>query len=539
MKRIGEKLEGPLHKKQKLENPTDIWIERMQKKWHDRIALCDSKLKKTNFLRDQACEVIYDGRNLSLLTSLLDFCDDHNMRMKVLEQCVEFSFERQYKILEYLISLGADINFKDIYGKTLLMDDPISDGKELSGKYLEYFVSLGADINAKDNNGKTALIYAIEWLIDLYTPPEDEDLDTDPAIEFIENLLAMGADTNARDNIDGTVYNSISKAPMDIVQVLVNMMELARKIDFAVDNNFLRAQFFEKDFPNVIKRMKSLLRIQGAKGNLQNAIENIETSELSTKLKEDLKKIYLKIRDDFNLGSQEIFYLINPESSPASLSILIDAKINGNFACEVNESVGKLLEFYNATESGLDTAKIASLLESPEVCDIEIVELLKWEIYHANTKIIRENLARFIYEYSPTEELTNPLFETIKKFIKYTLPSEFKILITKVLEDFELLNSNPFFRFTQEKLSKVCAANDVLVKQCESHEQRYNEMKHEISSLKTLVNSLLASHPEDVMCTSTSESQLTGIVDSNACVATIDEFNSAVPAIPPVEMSMV
>lgn len=60
------------------------------------------------------------------------------------------NFEEAIKLL---IDKGADINFKDKYGNTVLMNACIMNNTELVKLLLEN----GADINAKDKDGYTAL----------------------------------------------------------------------------------------------------------------------------------------------------------------------------------------------------------------------------------------------------------------------------------------------------------------------------------------------------------------------------------------------
>ena len=112
------------------------------------------------------------------------------------------------KVVQALLSAGADINAKDKKGNTTLHHDAqcdscevyariISEGREAPERIgknrfcsfgiLEYLVSQGADVNAKNNAGKTALDYV----------REQEKRETDPkrtaklreAIELLERTM--------------------------------------------------------------------------------------------------------------------------------------------------------------------------------------------------------------------------------------------------------------------------------------------------------------------------------------------------------------
>merc|ERR1712223_2290004 len=59
-------------------------------------------------------------------------------------------------IVEFLLKNGADINTKDNFGHTALMNSAMSCDKEM----VKILLKNDANVNAKSNNGKTALIFA-------------------------------------------------------------------------------------------------------------------------------------------------------------------------------------------------------------------------------------------------------------------------------------------------------------------------------------------------------------------------------------------
>ena len=60
-------------------------------------------------------------------------------------------------IVELLLKHGADVNVKDNYGRTALIQAAVYGYTKIA----EFLIKHGVNVNVKDNNGDTALIYAI------------------------------------------------------------------------------------------------------------------------------------------------------------------------------------------------------------------------------------------------------------------------------------------------------------------------------------------------------------------------------------------
>lgn len=83
------------------------------------------------------------------------------------------SHKYSYEIIKRMLELGADVNFKDRYGKAPIhdlaleaynvgMDEKTSDQlTEKNAKFIELLLKYGADINAQDNAGMTAAHLAV------------------------------------------------------------------------------------------------------------------------------------------------------------------------------------------------------------------------------------------------------------------------------------------------------------------------------------------------------------------------------------------
>ncbi len=106
-----------------------------------------------------------------------------------------------------LIKSGANVNAKDIGGRTALMATATK--SNLSSSYAErlkdvaeLLIKSGVEVNAKDNEGMTALMLAARW----------GNKDT------VELLIKSGANVNAKDN-EG--YSALMHAGSDDIANLL------------------------------------------------------------------------------------------------------------------------------------------------------------------------------------------------------------------------------------------------------------------------------------------------------------------------------
>jgi Ankyrin repeats (3 copies)/Ankyrin repeat len=121
-----------------------------------------------------------------------------------------------FKVAQFLLAKGADVNAKDNDGETALMKTPDY------SLVIQVLLAKGADINAKKNNGETALIQAsavrrrskVQMLLANGADVNAKDNDGMTALmgalmgaekgidclDVVQTLIANGADVNAKDN---------------------------------------------------------------------------------------------------------------------------------------------------------------------------------------------------------------------------------------------------------------------------------------------------------------------------------------------------
>jgi ankyrin repeat protein len=103
------------------------------------------------------------------------------------------------KYVKLLLKHGADINIKDIQGKTVLYSLPFANYKQPEKiKMFEYLLQEGVDINSQNNNGNTILDLLIDKIKD---SPEYQER----YIPYLKLLVEYGADINNIKPIDARV----------------------------------------------------------------------------------------------------------------------------------------------------------------------------------------------------------------------------------------------------------------------------------------------------------------------------------------------
>ncbi len=125
--------------------------------------------------------------------------------MKIFREKVVLHVEGRYEILS-IETARADVNTKDEYGVTALIDASFAGRKEM----VELLIIEGADLNAQDNKGDTALMNAA----------------IRGHAEIVELLIFNGADVHAKDNsgntalIDSAKYGR--KTACDVMAILID-----------------------------------------------------------------------------------------------------------------------------------------------------------------------------------------------------------------------------------------------------------------------------------------------------------------------------
>ena len=110
-------------------------------------------------------------------------------------------YDSNTKIVEILISLGANVNTKEKHGLTPLHIVAVYGNVEIA----KILVSGGADVNAKENNGFTPL----------HTAAVSKKTSNGRNIEVAKVLVSKGADTNARSNVNA---KGESYSPLDLAR---------------------------------------------------------------------------------------------------------------------------------------------------------------------------------------------------------------------------------------------------------------------------------------------------------------------------------
>jgi len=93
---------------------------------------------------------------LMLLTALI-CCGGRDNQLQVYETMQEAAEKGDFADVKRHLKRGADVNAKDEYGRTPLLEAARNGHKAVA----ELLIAKGADVNAKDNNGRTPLYYAL------------------------------------------------------------------------------------------------------------------------------------------------------------------------------------------------------------------------------------------------------------------------------------------------------------------------------------------------------------------------------------------
>ena len=145
------------------------------------------------------------GENNEVLRLILSQKIDKDALSSVL------TYAKNSGVIRMLTEAGADINHKNSYGKTLLMDS--AELENANPDFVKDLINIGANVNAINDDGKTPLMYAAR----------------DGSSSVVKVLLEAGAYVNTVDNSRKTalMYAAEKNTP-DVVNVL---LDAGAKID--------------------------------------------------------------------------------------------------------------------------------------------------------------------------------------------------------------------------------------------------------------------------------------------------------------------
>ncbi|EAY13632.1 hypothetical protein TVAG_387730 [Trichomonas vaginalis G3] len=176
---------------------------------------------------------VIDCVNYNNLESLLVYFDQTNDFNKCFVYSICFNIP---SLLEYFLSLGANINQIDEFGNIALQNAVHFDIKEMT----EFLISHGANINEKNNNGETALHIAacknykeiIEVLISHGANINEKDEFGETALhiaatydnkEIAEVLISHGANINEKDELGRTaLHRAANNDSKETAEVLIS-----------------------------------------------------------------------------------------------------------------------------------------------------------------------------------------------------------------------------------------------------------------------------------------------------------------------------
>jgi len=243
-------------------------------------------------------------KKILLILSLVSLngidCSEH-INQKSVEQKVTKEQEEANKMLldavknfdvkkvEEALNAGADINAKNVYGRTPLTWTSYYSNKDI----VELLIKAGANVNAKDNDGWTALILAsINGLTDI-----------------IELLIKAGADVNAKNKNDRTALMMASYyGHIDIVELLIKA-----GADINIKDKHGKTALTWAEL-NGMKDIEALLKYWAQYSKEYHDDKEYKTNKFKEHLKEIESGISLYLIDD--LGGLTAEYLVSSKTNP-------------------------------------------------------------------------------------------------------------------------------------------------------------------------------------------------------------------------------
>lgn len=227
------------------------------------------------------------------------------------------------ELVELLLSKGANIEAKDLYGKTPLF---YAFNKDI----LRNFISKGVDVNVRDNNNN-AVIFEIAGMLDKDTMkyclskginPDIKDKEGNSLLQFmalygekdiVKLLVSKGADVHSvNNNNTAVIHSAVLSGKVDIVRFLVN-----KGADLTIEdkngNTVLHYAVQGKIAYSFNKKRIELIDYILSQGIDINKLNNnnsaaIDCIPISTTYKEDIE-IYL-LKNGANVNFDKIIALI-------------------------------------------------------------------------------------------------------------------------------------------------------------------------------------------------------------------------------------
>ena len=160
------------------------------------------------YVNEATLEAAVERKDFDILRTILKKEFDRDTLNRLLSNIYS---DTNSGVIRMLTEAGADINHKNSYGKTLLMDS--AELENANPDFVKYLINMGANVNAIDDYGKTPLMYAAR----------------DGSSSVVKVLLEAGAHVNTIDNSRKTalMYAAEKNTP-DVVNVL---LDAGAKID--------------------------------------------------------------------------------------------------------------------------------------------------------------------------------------------------------------------------------------------------------------------------------------------------------------------
>lgn len=308
------------------------------------------------------------------------------------------------KFCEWLVKNGADINCRNEYGRTPLMQAT----NPFTNNVLSVLLELGADPNIQDNSGKTAL-----WL-----PIENQD------IERINLLLKHGASIHIPDNNKKTVLNlAIEKKRVAMVRLLL-------------ENGASPDVFFD---PQTFTYQDALLRqdFKFFSGFLQSHPE--------------LEKLFVKnnwaLFYEKRLGKH--FFQLNCSGDKTPLFHAVEA--DDSLLVETLLSVGALVNFAGRCEKPITKVKSVQTYQillsyGATLSFSEFKELLSGMVYTDNVPLLKELLKHEVAKSFDINKAPALLWRAITRYNHRLNESSLEMVKLLIQNDLNLLSNWQFLK---------------------------------------------------------------------------------------------